>query len=56
MQAKISISKNTVWMTTELGTSKWTFENEDDAKELFRLLILTEYLDDRIFSLYTKAK
>lgn len=55
MQTKISISKNTVIMITELGTSTWKFENEDDAKELFRLLILTEYLDDRIFSLYAKA-
>lgn len=55
MQTKISISKNTVTMITELGTSTWKFENEDDAKELFRLLILSEYVDNRIFDLYEKA-
>lgn len=55
MQTKISISKNTVIMITELGTSTWKFENEDDAKELFRLLILSEYVDNRIFDLYEKS-
>lgn len=55
MQTKISISKNTVTMITELGRSVWKFENVDDAKELFRLLILSEYVDNRIFDLYEKA-
>ncbi|EOL45836.1 hypothetical protein [Enterococcus caccae] len=54
MDQIIILDGNVVGLVSEEGAARWEFEDLEDAEELYRLLVLSVDVEDRIAELWDK--